>query len=404
MLRASVCVRICGFGDAIPGKMVSRTLNFFIFVRLKKRIAHILSLILLTLHAGAQNGITGSPQWQIKPVFNTGFIVVHRISIGHLVKGYPGIYELNISKPSYGNKLWQVENNHPDMGLTLQCLDFRNPQQLGYALTAAPYIEIPLSKKENWWRLHMRLCWGITYITKSFDIQENHKNIAIGSHVNVFAQFRWFMHMKLSERLRFEPGITFSHGSNGRTQNPNLGLNVLSVGAGLNILLNKPVQRYEGRLDSSTRVRKKNEIIAVAAWGYNEHVIRGNIHNCYLLSVAYQRNVRNTHKFSLGADLFLDGNYGEDYFNRYGYDPTGLDKFRISVRAGYSYNVGRVSFPLEIGYYVFDPLKPDAPVTSRVGIRYYDKTGIIGQFGLRTHFAVAYNFEFGLGYRFYIGK
>jgi hypothetical protein len=39
---------------------------------------------------------------------------------------------------------------------------------------------------------------------------------------------------------------------------------------------------------------------------------------------------------------------------------------------------------------------------SRIGVRYYSKSGLIAHFGLRTHFAVAYDFEYGLGYRFYL--
>ena len=193
----------------------------------------------------AQNGITGNPDWQIKPVINQGFILVHRISIGHLVKGYPTNYELNISKPALGNKLWQLENNKPDIGISLQCLDFKNPEQLGYALTAAPYVELPLNVKEKSSRLILRLCFGATYITKSFDIQTNHKNIAIGSHVNAFVQFKWFWQFQLSKRLRFEPGFAFTHASNGKSKNPNLGLNVVSLNFGLNILIpsKKPNRR-----------------------------------------------------------------------------------------------------------------------------------------------------------------
>ena len=72
----------------------------------------------------------------------------------------------------------------------------------------------------------------------------------------------------------------------------------------------------------------------------------------------------------------------------------------MSIKLGYSYNVGRLSFPFEVGYYFFQKTKPDELIVNRLGVRYYSKTGLIAHFGLRTHFAVAYNFEYGLGYRF----
>jgi hypothetical protein len=168
-----------------------------------KRFKYSFFSLLLGASVFAQNGITGNPDWQIKPAISPGFVLVHRISIGHLVKGYPTNYELNISKPTMGNKLWHLENNKPDIGISLQCLDFKNPRQLGYGLTVAPYIEIPLNEKEKKSRLVLRLCFGATYITKRFDIKTNHKNIAIGSHVNAFVQFKGFWQFKLTKLLRF---------------------------------------------------------------------------------------------------------------------------------------------------------------------------------------------------------
>jgi hypothetical protein len=121
-----------------------------------------------------------------------------------------------------------------------------------------------------------------------------------------------------------------------------------------------------------------------------------------VVSVAYQRNVRNTHKFSAGLDFFYDENYFTDYENKFSTQPQGFNKMRVSARLGYSYNVGRISFPIEVGYYAFQKTNPDGNIVSRIGVRYYSASGIIAHFGLRTHFAVAYNFEYGLGYRFYI--
>jgi len=350
----------------------------------------------------AQGNPTAAEGWQIKPVFNAGFVMVHRISIGHLVKGYPANYELNLVRKTTGNKLWQRENNNPDIGITLQCLDFRNPAELGYGLTAAPFVEIPLNEKEKTARLIMRLSWGATYITKRFDIATNHKNVAIGSHVNAFVQFRWFWHIKLSERLRFEPGITFTHASNGRTKNPNLGLNVLSAGAGINYTLPKTITRSATVHDSSTRNKSANELLFLATTGLNQRGVLGPMQPCYLLSAAYQRNLRNTHKFSAGLDLFYDQNYLVDYENAFQKAATGIDKFRLSARLGYSYNVGRVSLPIELGYYIFQRTNPDAAIVSRLGVRYYSASGLVFAFGLRTHFAVAYNFEYGIGYRLYL--
>lgn len=366
----------------------------------KLRLVHILFLAFSCSFASAQNGITGNPDWQIKPAVNTGFVLLHRANISHLVKGYPTFYELNVSKPTLGNTLWHLENNKPDLGISFQFIDLKNPQQLGYAFAAAPYLEIPLSAKEKMSRVVMRLSFGAAYLSKPFEIHENPKNTAIGSSINAYVQFKWFWQLKLSKNLRFEPGFAFTHTSNGKTSNPNLGLNMLSLNFALNVLIpskNKPVITH---IDSSTKAKSKHEIVTIAAWGFNEKEVNGDKLPTFVFSNAYQRNIRNTHKWSLGLDIYYDELYFIDYKNEFGTSPEGFDKLRISARIGYSYNVGRISFPIEVGYYIYQKANPDATIVSRIGVRYYSSSGIVAHFGLRTHYAVAYTFEYGLGYRF----
>lgn len=367
-----------------------------------------ISIILLLANAfaaRAQNGITGHPDWYLKPAFNQGYVLVHRISIGHLVRGYPAIYEMNVCKPVLGNKLWHLENNMPDVGLSLQCIDYKNPEQLGYAFALAPYMEIPFRGPEHRARLVMRMCWGAAYMTKKFDIATNHKNIAIGSHFNVLAQFKWFWQVRLSQRLRFEPGFSFTHVSNGKYRNPNLGLNVVSVNAALNMHIpGKKAAAAPAVTDSSTMIKKKNEFLFFAAAGVNERLTYTELLRVYVVSAAYQRNLGNKHKLSAGVDLFYDENYNQDHFFRTGADFSGSDRFRVSARIGYSYNVGRISFPFETGYYILQRLAPDGYIVNRIGVRYYGRRGFVVHFGLRSHIAVAYNFEFGAGYRLGVGK
>jgi hypothetical protein len=376
-------------------------LIFYNFVALLiKLLTYLFFIFVFVSQALAQSITNTSSIWFIKPVVNNGFILVHRSNISHLVKGNPTIYELNIGKSSSGNKLWQIENNLPDIGISLQCIDFKNPLQLGYALTASPYIEIPLNKTPKILRPSIRLCWGLTYITKSYDSIENKENIAIGSHFNSFVQFRCFWRFKLSNLLRIEPGITFTHASNGKAKNPNLGLNVASLNLGLNYSIQSKANQSIPKIDSSTKAKSKNEVIFFTAIGFNQKQIASPILKTFVYSFAYQRNLRNSHKYVLGIDVFYDQNYLIDYENVFKNKAQGIDQLRMSVKLGYSYNVGRLSFPFELGYYFFQKTNPDELIVNRLGVRYYSKTGLIAHFGLRTHFAVAYNFEYGLGYRF----
>lgn len=348
----------------------------------------------------AQRPVLGHPDWMVKPAYNQCFIMVHRANVAHLVQGYPSVFELNIAKPTLGNKLWQLENNLPNLGISFQYIAFKNPQELGSAFALAPYVEIPLNKTEKLSRLYMRLCWGLSYLTKDFDMGTNHKNVAIGSHWNAYVQFKWFWQLPIGKFMQFEPGFTFNHASNGKIQNPNLGLNIMGVSAALNFRIPGKTNVVVTQIDSSTRVKSKVELLTFAALGVNQRNISGDPLNTFVFSAALQRNLRNTHKFSVGLDFYYDENYQTDYYNAFGIDAEGIDRWRMSARVGYAYNVGRLSFPIEVGYYIFQKTNPDAMLVSRIGLRYYFKNGLVAHWGLRTHYAVAYNFEFGLGYRF----
>ena len=59
--------------------------------------------------------------------------MVHRANVAHLVQGYPSVFELNVAKPTLGNKLWQLENNLPYLGVSFQHIAFKNPEELGHA-------------------------------------------------------------------------------------------------------------------------------------------------------------------------------------------------------------------------------------------------------------------------------
>jgi hypothetical protein len=137
-----------------------------------------------------------------------------------------------------------------------------------------------------------------------------------------------------------------------------------------------------------------------SAFGYNQREVDNHYLYCGLLSLEYHRNVRNTHKWGFGTDIFLDQNYIVDFEVGYQQQPKGIDNFRIAAKVCYSYNLGRVSFPIDVGYYVFQRVNPDGFIVSRIGMKYYAAKGLTFSVGLRTHFAVAYTFEYGVGYRF----
>lgn len=358
----------------------------------------------LPLFAFSQKQLTGSRDFFIKVAPTYGFIMEHRSTMGNLVKGYiPGL-EVDFVKPTRGSKLWHYENNFPDIGISFNYIDFANPKQLGYCYALSPFIEVPLNKNVKASRLIMRVCWGMSYLTKDFNVYDNHKNIAIGSRWNTFFQMKWFWHLNLTERLRLEPGFSFAHASNGRSQVPNLGLNIVSANLGLTYKIrnNDPSVPLQ---DSASVWPTKHEIVVWDAVGFNEHEPpTGPKYFANTLGINYYYNLRNTHKWGGGLDLSYDTQ------NQYHMEQSGVtvsnwsDLLQVGVKACYAYNIGRISFPIEMGYYAVSKPKEDGPIFHRIGIRHFCKNGLMINFTMKSHWAVAAHFDYGLGYRFSIKK
>lgn len=319
--------------------------------------------------------------------------------MGNVLKGNVTMGEINLVKPSDGSKMWQLENNKPDYGIAFTVIDYGNPEVLGQSYSLAPFVEIPFSEKEKASRLIMRISYGIAYVTKKFDLITNHKNGVIGSNWNGFVQLRWQWNFNLTKKLRIEPGVTFSHASNGRGKVPNLGLNVLTLNLGVTYKLSDTKSEIT-KIDSSTKAPSRHEALIWYSFGYDE---KGNPngpkYNAHTFSVNYYYNKKNTGKFGVGCDIYYEEIYLKDLQENNIPPNTVFDMVRFGPKISYCYNIGRVSLPIEFGVYAGAKLNPDGLFFHRVGVRYTTKYGIMFAFGLKSHFAVAYHFDYGIGYR-----
>jgi hypothetical protein len=337
----------------------------------------------------------------LKAQAHFGFIMQHRNSVGHLVKGHIVGAELDWAFPTKGNKLWHYENNFPEAGVALHFYNLANNEQLGQIIALAPYYDIPLNEKEKRSRLYMRVSLGASYSDKKFDPIDNHKNNMVSTAINGFVNFKWHYRFNLSEKLRLDAGFNFAHISNGKFKAPNLGVNMFTANAGVTYKLMRYKTRPKFGVDSSSVAKSKNELYGIAAIGFNETEPAGGpkfLAQSYTLG--YYRNVRNTHKFGGGLDVFYCQSVIQDVFDADSVRYDDKSKYiQIGARASYSYNVGKFSLPVEFGYYLRSVYRGDGNFYHRIGVRYYTNNNIILTFSLKTHWAVAHYFEYGVGYR-----
>lgn len=337
-----------------------------------------------------------------------GAVMQHTAKIGNLISERPFFVEINVFRQSSGYYKWHRINNFPDYGLCLNYETLGNAEKLGSSIALAPFLEFPFHKKEKRVLFKMKMAWGLAYATKRFDVESNHKNIAIGTHLNTFIQFRFLWQIRLSPTFYMNPNVTFIHISNCRFSVPNLGINTLypSIGA---VYIFKENNRYAVVQDSSSDKTYRHECLIFSAIGVNEvEPPTGNKLWAFSTGINYYYNIQQNQQMGVGADVFYEESLAMESRN------SDTDRVNISFKNAfssglkicYAYNFGRLTPLLEMGVYTYKPdgKLPNGIFYHRLGCRYYFKKNLVAHFSLKTHFAVAYHIEAGIGYRFGWGK
>ncbi|MFI5151524.1 MAG: acyloxyacyl hydrolase [Bacteroidia bacterium] len=342
--------------------------------------------------------IPGKEPLVITPGFQYGFIIAHHSDMLYLTQGHIAITEVCVARPTHGHHYWDQLFNYPEPGVSFCVFDLGNPQNLGNLYSISPYFDFPFNRSERT-RFCFRVGTGLCYLTKPFDPVTNYKNIAIGSHVNGFVNLRLTWKQEFCKNFRSDLGISFSHCSNGAFKTPNLGLNMPALYAGLGYMIRPcgPRKRYDtiphcdqSRFFAMGIGTAVSQISPPGGHYFPGIVLTGTINRFW--------NSKNL--WCVGVEIFYnEANYQEIHRN----DSTVTRKNYIqpAFKIGYSLCVGRFSMPIEAGVYLYDRVSGETvPIYTHLGLRYQINHRLLAGVMLKTYFARAEFFEWGITYRF----
>ena len=373
-------------------------MNTSLIHTIKKQLAVIgILLYILPFALKAQN----SPEenFLISAQGHYGFIISHRNNMGQLIKGHIYGGELNYIFRTDGSKSWQQIHRYPEIGICALHLYLANPKQLGNLEALYPYVNLRLNKLNRKMALNLRLGTGLAYLTKCFNRLTDHQNNAIGSHLNGFVNLRLSTAVMLSKSWRMDAGIGLTHASNGAMSTPNLGLNMATVNLGLAYVFGTKVLPL--KKDSIPPPIKKwtSMIIGVAGMkmleppGSSKYLAYGLQANLY-------RTLNHKNKLGGGVEVFYNNATKEVWTEDSVYHPKTGDILQAGLKISYSFNMARLSLPVDFGYYFYKKQAYNGMFFHRIGLRYLVTKHIIANVTLLTHWAKADYFEWGLGYQF----
>ncbi|MFM7015254.1 MAG: acyloxyacyl hydrolase [Bacteroidota bacterium] len=357
-----------------------------------KRILLLISIYLLTISTNAQT----NQKWSATGKFGDGFIVAHRPSVVHVLQKHSRSFELDYTYKTSRKKGWEELYNFPEIGIGYQYFDLGNPQELGTAQGLFGLIKFGLlERKKAILKVHLGL--GIGYISRPFNLIDNYKNLLAGSHLNATITSGLEYCIKISEKTNFITGINLTHYSNGGSKVPNMGINLAALNLGIKYhffpTINEPKDTFS--------IIRKQSFEMVSAVGFKQIYPPSSPNYVVgIFTADYIWPVKNKSMITAGADAFIDKSH-KAYLLRDSIITKGAEGYlRSGIHFGYGLQVGKCSGILQTGYYFYNPFDIDGHIYSILSFRYHINEHVFACFNLKSHYARADYFQYGIGYHF----
>lgn len=337
-----------------------------------------------------------------------GKIFKHTKRFGPTVTEPSQVYELYLGKHTNGKHIWEGLLHYPVIGLSFIHARFGNSAIFGQAFGLMPSLAFQTRRKH--WSLNYRIGIGMAYLNKPYDAIQNPSNNVIGSNWNNITQLALFAEGNLHPNWRLLGMLSFTHFSNGRTQAPNLGINVPAAGLGLRYIMPQKSVVLATPKDSSTQhySRKIHAGLKLGHGFTDGEPMGGPKYPVYVAQVYLTKRIATQWQLLAG----IETNYYASiyYYNINQGNWAGQEAVRalkVAPYIGGELFMGRVSFVGTAGFYAYNPDFKRGIVPTKIGLQYYARPTyhrVGGQLYwgvyLKAHFSVADYVEVGMGYTF----
>lgn len=348
-------------------------------------------------NCAAAQELESRPACKVNASVHYGFIIAHRASMYALQRDHVRMAEVSLLKQTDGRKAWHAVYNFPLIGLKYYYFDLGNPEATGYAHSLLPFIEFGSPKNES---LNFKFGFGIgaAYFTKTFDVKDNYRNLAMGSHLSFSVSMAAMLEWKMVKRTCLTTGLSFNHFSNGAIKTPNLGYNIPSVNIGITRAFGHADIRQP---EEQTSIEKKwRKSICLGAGIKQRYPVNGPHYGVVSVSFSGMKQISDKSAFGAGMDVHYDESLHTVLESEDGVKAPVKDAFRAGFCASYELIFSDFSLLFQGGRYVYSKHNSEGNFYQRLGMRYTFYKTWFACINLRSHFGKADFFELGTGIRF----
>jgi hypothetical protein len=303
---------------------------------------------------------------------------------------------LNFSRKTRGKNDWEKIYNYPSYGISLFYSTLGNNKIHGSEFAVIPYFhaDIISRKKFNFFN---ETGFGLGYITKRFDAEDNYLNIAVGSHLNLHFNLKFGVDYKLTEKIQINGGLSFDHFSNANSKNPNLGINWVTAFAGLGYAIGDVTPKIEREIAPHA---KGFEYEAIVSFGgkRSRGVLQSDLYYTTSVTLETKWKMSRTIHLGLGGDVFYDPSTKTEMeaANKPNYHKS--NDFRTGIHLSQEFIYSRLSLILQEGIYVGLTDSVNGSVMYNRGVvRVSVSDHMFVQLAMKSHLNILDYPELGLG-------
>ena len=259
-----------------------------------------------------------------------------------------------------------------------------------------PFLDFSFWETKHF-RTSLRAGLGLGWIEKPYDIETNHKNILIGSHLNLFITGIWKNTFKLSEKIHINAGLSFNHLSNATIKLPNLGINIPAFSAGISYAIKPlPIKNFSTPDSIDKRIKFHLQLTAgikQSPW------IESNLYSPIVFAAEVTKQKFSNFRYGAGVAFFYDKSLASQYLDTIvTIDKTSFSTVNASPYFSFEKVIGRFSIPIQFGVYILE--NDLGSYYQNLGFRYelnkqWSATGY-----LKTHWGRADFIHVGFNYTF----
>ena len=334
----------------------------------------------------------------IESKVHTGMVFPLYEALTYLIEDDVYAFDLTVNFPTCGKDFWEKLYNYPRPGAGYSYWTLGNNEIFGKAHALYGYVNMPIFKRSDKFSLNYQISIGGAYLTRRFDISENHTNRAVSTHANIYIRMGIDGKIKLSPRseLVIEAGGT--HFSNGKIKSPNYGINAGTFSLGFNYLIGNAVNTIqESEIPVIGKLYVQSVIYSAGVKVYDNLLDKKYFTSTF--SYNLERIINHRRKIGLGADFFYDGSISEALAGEDGIPQEDFDKLiRFGLHASYAARYKQLIIGIQLGHYLYSKYTVLTRVYSKISVQYLLSDHIIGGITIRSHFGKADCLELGAGY------